>query len=144
MENSRRLFKVYENDVSSNISCFINTAMRKQISWNSLALILNEMASTLDISKQVIKVLLDALQSVTENDVIDKEENAKVNSKEIQKNAVSDEKAFDDLDNSLSEIGVENDEAMENEELQINEPEIIEMEDDDDDIEEMNRVALWN
>merc|ERR1711976_528240 len=49
------------------------------------------MASTLDISKQVIKVLLDTLQSVIENEAIGKGENAKVMSNDTQKNIFSEE-----------------------------------------------------
>ena len=133
MENSRKPLKVHTNDFSSKISCFVDTAMKKQISWNSLAFILDEMASTLDMSKQVIKVLLDILESVTANDALNLSENTKDNSIEIQKNAESEEIEFDDFDDSLPEI--ENDEIIENEELDINEAEMIES---DDDIEEMN------
>ena len=44
--------KVHSDEVLSKVSCFIDTAMKKQISWSSLALILDEMASTVDVSKQ--------------------------------------------------------------------------------------------
>ena len=56
------------------------------------------MTSTLDISKQVIKVLLDALQSVTENEAYYKGENVKVNSKEMQKNIISEEMTDEEVE----------------------------------------------
>ena len=115
--------KVHSDEVLTNISCFINTAMKKQISWSSLALILDEMASTLDISKQVIKVLLDTLQSVTENETQKNIVSEEMTDEEVEvKEEDDDEVAENDdvFDDSLPEI--ENDEMIEN----------------DDDIEEMD------
>ena len=136
--------KVHSEEVLTNISCFINTAMKKQISWSSLALILDEMASTLDISKQVIKVLLDTLQSVIENEAIDKGGNAKVNSNETQKNIVSEEMTDEEV-----EVKEEDDEVKEEDDDEVAEnddffddslPEIEndEMIKNDDDIEEVD------
>ena len=129
--------KVHSDEVLTNISCFINTAMRKQISWSSLALILDEMASTLDISKQVIKVLLDTLQSVIENEAIGKGENAKVMSNDTQKNIVSEEMTDEEV-----EVKEENDdEVAENDDFfddSLPEIENDEMIKNDDDIEEMD------
>ena len=118
--------KVHSDEVLTNISCFINTAMKKQISWSSLALILDEMASTLDISKKVIKILLDTLQSVTENETQKNIVSEEMTDEEVEvKEEDDDEVAENDdfFDDSLPEI--ENDEMIEN----------------DDDIEEMDEAC---
>ena len=41
-------------DLSIRIGCIIDTAIKKEISWTTLASILNEMTPTLSKSKQVI------------------------------------------------------------------------------------------
>ena len=54
------------NDVTVKIKYFIDAGMKKQISWTTLVTILGEMASTIDASKEVIKILLDVLFSKLE------------------------------------------------------------------------------
>ena len=54
------------NDVTVKIKYFIDAGMKKQISWTTLVTILEEMASTIDASKEVIKILLDVLFSKLE------------------------------------------------------------------------------
>ena len=56
------------NDVTVKIKYFIDAGMKKQISWTTLVTILGEMASTIDASKEVIKILLDVLFSKLEKD----------------------------------------------------------------------------
>lgn len=50
-------------DLSIRIGCIIDTAIKKEISWTTLASILNEMTPTLSKSKQVINILLAVLQN---------------------------------------------------------------------------------
>ena len=49
------------DDVTLKIKCFIDTYRKKQISFATFVTILDEMGSTLDASKEVIRALLHIL-----------------------------------------------------------------------------------
>ena len=57
-----------ENAVTENITInfnyFIQLAIRRQLSWKSLAFMLTDLTTTLDISKQVIRILVQELEKL--------------------------------------------------------------------------------
>ena len=53
------------NDINLKIDSIIDMTLRKIIPWTTLATLLNEMTPTLESSKQVIKVLLHTLESLS-------------------------------------------------------------------------------
>ena len=53
-----------ENDASSRIEVVIMMALKNEISWKVLNLILEELTPTLDKSKQVVKILFKELQTL--------------------------------------------------------------------------------
>ena len=82
----------FSDDAKLRIGSFIESAIKKEISWITLASILNEMTNNLGKSKQVIEILLHTLQSKFHDDQIDNEEdihkdfetkNEKLNAQEI-------------------------------------------------------------
>ena len=58
-------------DAKLRIGSFIESAIKKEISWITLGSILNEMTNNLGKSKQVIEILLDILQSKFHDESID-------------------------------------------------------------------------
>ena len=52
---------------SIKIKCLIDMALKGEISWTILASFLDEVSTTLLESKQVIKILLENLENLTEN-----------------------------------------------------------------------------
>ena len=58
-------------DAKLRIGSFIESAIKKEISWITLGSILNEMTNNLVKSKQVIEILLDVLQSKFHNEPFD-------------------------------------------------------------------------
>ena len=61
----------FSDDAKLRIGSFIESAIKKEISWITLASILNEMTNNLGKSKQMIEILLHILQSKLHNDPID-------------------------------------------------------------------------
>ena len=51
-----------------NIETMIDMTFRKKIPWTTLAIMLNELTPTLETSKQVIKVLLYTLESLSKRE----------------------------------------------------------------------------
>ena len=43
------------------IECFIDSALKKEMSWDILASVIDNMTPTLDKSKEVIKILLELI-----------------------------------------------------------------------------------
>ena len=54
-----------QNDINLKIDSIIDMTLRKKIPWTTLAIMLNELTPTLEISKQVIKVLLHNLETLS-------------------------------------------------------------------------------
>ena len=48
------------------IECFIDSALKKEMSWNILTSVIDNMTSTLDKSKEVIKILLEIIHDKEE------------------------------------------------------------------------------
>ena len=48
------------------IQCFIDSALKKEMSWDILDSIIDNMTSTLDKSKEVIKILLEIIHDKEE------------------------------------------------------------------------------
>ena len=62
MEMTGRHSKSY--DVSTKIGCLIDMALKNEISWKMLESLLDQVTSTLEKSKEVIKILLKELRSL--------------------------------------------------------------------------------
>ena len=68
--HSQNLF----DDAKQRIGSFIESAIKKEISWITLASILKEMANNLSKSKQMIEIVLHILQSKLQDDPISNED----------------------------------------------------------------------
>ena len=53
------------NEINLKIDSVIDMTLRKIIPWTTLAIMLNEMTPTIESSKQVIKILLHTLESIS-------------------------------------------------------------------------------
>ena len=51
-----------ENINKMTIECFIDSALKKEMSWDILASVIDNMTPTLDKSKEVIKILLEIIR----------------------------------------------------------------------------------
>ena len=49
-------------NIKVRIQCFIDSALKKEMSWDILASVIDDMTSTLDKSKEVIKILLEIIR----------------------------------------------------------------------------------
>ena len=76
---------------------FIQMALEKNISWEMLAIFLNDLTPTLEKSKEVIDILLKELQTLQ----LKLDENLKANTEEVT------EKLSEDCLNSVNEVSVE-------------------------------------
>ena len=54
-----------EGDVKLNLKYFINSAMEKKIPWNLLTFFLNDLAPTLEKSREVVEILVKELEKLT-------------------------------------------------------------------------------
>ena len=59
-------FSSFQNmgDVRLNLKYFINSALQKKIPWNSLTFFLNDLAPTLEKSKEVVEILVKELEKL--------------------------------------------------------------------------------
>ena len=91
---------------------FIQIAIQKEISWKSLAFMLTDLTTTLNRSKQVIRVLvqeIEKLASKLENQSNHKVLTNMINSKQVENVGFEEpEENFDNLDSSASEDDREN------------------------------------
>ena len=99
--------QIFSDDAKLRIGSFIESAIKKEISWVTLTSILNEMTNNLGKSKQVIEILLQTLQSKFHDEPIDGNEevihydletkNEELNAQEISE-MKNDENGFDPLE----------------------------------------------
>ena len=91
---------------------FIQIAIQKEISWKSLAFMLTDLTTTLNRSKQVIRVLvqeIEKLASKLENQSNHKVLTNTINTKQVLNVGFEEpEENFDNLDSSASEDDREN------------------------------------
>ena len=84
-----------ENAVTENITInfnyFIQLAIRRQLSWKSLAFMLTDLTTTLDRSKQVIRILVQELEKLALKGETDKH---KTNQVKVNIQIADDERHF--------------------------------------------------
>ena len=78
--------KTYPSEnIKMKIECFIDSALKKEMSWDILASVIDKMTPTLEISKEVIKILLEIIH--------DKEEPIDVQIRNVASNDKKDNKS---------------------------------------------------
>ena len=97
--------KTYSSEnIEMKIECFIDSALKKEITWDILASVIDNMTPTLEKSKEVIRILLEIIHE--EEKPIDKELQIKESNGSMDQNPTiiaTEEKVNKSIDYSTSD-----------------------------------------